>query len=94
MHHNDRRLQGLSACHFILKGREVMHVTYQAKTTGRRSIRYREAWAFYLCISPWLLGLIFFVVGPMLASLGISLTRWDLLTQLGLRALPTINVCS
>jgi multiple sugar transport system permease protein len=46
----------------------------------RFSQRHREALAFYLCISPWLLGLILFVLGPMLASLGISLTRWDLLT--------------
>jgi multiple sugar transport system permease protein len=36
--------------------------------------------AFYLCISPWLVGLFLFVLGPVLASLGISLTRWDLLS--------------
>jgi multiple sugar transport system permease protein len=39
-----------------------------------------EAITFYLCISPWLLGLVLFVIGPMIASLAISLTRWDLLT--------------
>jgi multiple sugar transport system permease protein len=36
--------------------------------------------AFYLLISPWLLGFLLFVLGPMLASLVISLTRWDLLS--------------
>jgi multiple sugar transport system permease protein len=36
--------------------------------------------AFYLCISPWLFGLFLFVLGPTLASLGISFSRWDLLT--------------
>jgi multiple sugar transport system permease protein len=40
----------------------------------------REAITFYLCISPWLLGFLLFVLGPMAASLGISFTRWDLLT--------------
>jgi multiple sugar transport system permease protein len=57
-----------------------MHVTYRAQKTSRRSRRHQEAWAFYLCISPWLIGLVIFVLGPMAASLGISLTRWDLLT--------------
>ena len=40
----------------------------------------RETITFYLLIAPWLLGFILFVLGPMLASLGISFTRWDLLT--------------
>jgi multiple sugar transport system permease protein len=37
---------------------------------------------FYLCISPWLLGFLLFVLGPMLASLFISFSRWDLLTPI------------
>ncbi len=48
----------------------------------------REALSFYLLISPWLVGLLLFVVGPMVASLVISFTRWDLLspaTFIGLR---------
>ena len=40
----------------------------------------REARTFYLLISPWLVGFLLFVLGPMLASLFISFTRWDLLT--------------
>lgn len=39
--------------------------------------RRREAVAFYLCISPWLIGFLLFIAGPMLASLGLSFTRWD-----------------
>jgi multiple sugar transport system permease protein len=35
---------------------------------------------FYLCLSPWLLGFFLFTLGPVLASLGFSLTRWDLLS--------------
>jgi multiple sugar transport system permease protein len=48
----------------------------------------REAITFYILISPWLLGLLLFVLGPMLASLGLSFTRWDLLSPaefIGLR---------
>lgn len=44
------------------------------------SLRRREALAFYLCISPWLLGFVLFVLGPMAASLYISTLRWDLLS--------------
>ena len=43
---------------------------------------------FYLCISPWLLGFLFFTLGPVAASLGFSFTRWDLLSPpvfIGLR---------
>jgi multiple sugar transport system permease protein len=46
----------------------------------RLSLTRREALTFYLLISPWLLGLLLFVLGPMIASLFISFTRWDLLS--------------
>jgi multiple sugar transport system permease protein len=51
-------------------------------------LKRREAIVFYLCISPWLLGFLLFVLGPMVASLAISFSRWDLLTPaklIGLR---------
>ncbi len=52
--------------------------------SGRRPSRNRlargEALTFYLLISPWLLGLLLFVLGPIVASLGFSFTRWDMLT--------------
>jgi len=44
------------------------------------SLARREALTFYLLISPWLIGFLLFVLGPMIASLGISFTRWDLLS--------------
>jgi multiple sugar transport system permease protein len=43
--------------------------------------RRREALAFYLSISPWLIGFVVLMVGPMLYSLYISFTNWDLLTD-------------
>jgi multiple sugar transport system permease protein len=41
----------------------------------------REAIEGYLCISPWLIGFILFGGGPILASAGISLTDWSLLSS-------------
>lgn len=40
----------------------------------------RQALTFYLLISPWLLGLLLFTLGPIIASLGISFLRWDLIS--------------
>ena len=49
---------------------------------GRSTASRRERVAFYLCISPWLLGFLLFILGPMAASLVLSFTRWDLLSPL------------
>lgn len=38
----------------------------------------REAIEGYICISPWLIGFVMFVAGPILASLVLSLTYWDI----------------
>ncbi|MHB0878360.1 MAG: carbohydrate ABC transporter permease [Anaerolineae bacterium] len=47
---------------------------------GRRtSQRKHEEVAFYLAISPWLLGFICLTVGPIIASLVMSFTRYDIL---------------
>ncbi|MCL7454799.1 MAG: sugar ABC transporter permease [Anaerolineae bacterium] len=40
----------------------------------------REALTFYILISPWLLGLLLFVLGPMIVSLIVSFSEWDLLS--------------
>src|SRR5690606_930534 len=39
--------------------------------------RRRERW-FYLLIAPWLVGLVVFKGGPLLAVVGMSLAEWDL----------------
>jgi len=41
----------------------------------------REAMAGYMFISPWILGFLIFTLGPMIASLVLSFTDWDLLTH-------------
>lgn len=43
--------------------------------------RKRETWMFYLAISPWLLGFLLWTAGPMIYSLWLSFTRWDLFTD-------------
>jgi multiple sugar transport system permease protein len=40
----------------------------------------REALTFYLCVAPWIVGFLAFTVGPMLYSLYISFTQWNMLT--------------
>src|SRR4051794_4373838 len=46
----------------------------------RRGPRAGEGWWALLFLAPTLIGLAFLSAGPILASLGISLTDWDLLT--------------
>lgn len=55
----------------------VRHVT--RPTESRRSfLARREAIAFYLFISPWIIGFLAFTLGPMLASLYFSFTSYDI----------------
>jgi multiple sugar transport system permease protein len=49
----------------------------KAKATARSR---REAFTFYLCVAPWIAGFLAFTVGPMLYSLYISFTQWNMLT--------------
>jgi multiple sugar transport system permease protein len=44
------------------------------------TLRQREQLDFYLAISPWLIGLILFTGGPVLASFAFSFTNWTGLT--------------
>ncbi len=38
----------------------------------------REAWEGYLGILPWVIGFVLFTAGPLLVSLGLSFTQWDI----------------
>jgi len=46
----------------------------------RGGLARREERDFYIFTSPWWLGLILFVIGPMVASIVISFTKWDIIT--------------
>src|SRR4051794_13952521 len=52
--------------------------TVPARRLG--SNRAREAAWAYLFLAPFFLGLLFFILGPVLAALTISFTSWDLLS--------------
>ncbi|WP_053206584.1 carbohydrate ABC transporter permease [Jiangella muralis] len=53
-----------------------------ARPKGTRTPLARaEARNFYLFLSPWLIGLVVFTGGPILASVGISFTDWSLLSD-------------
>ncbi|KAA3659365.1 MAG: sugar ABC transporter permease [Chloroflexi bacterium] len=43
--------------------------------------RRREAIAGYLFISPWMVGFVLFIAGPMLASFVMSFTRWNIVSD-------------
>lgn len=45
----------------------------------RLSISQREALDGYVCISPWLLGVLIFTLGPFIASFLISFFRWNMI---------------
>jgi multiple sugar transport system permease protein len=46
----------------------------------RRWPRADKTVAFWLFVSPWLIGFALFTVGPMASSVYVSLTSWDLIT--------------
>lgn len=50
-----------------------------SRIAGIRKRRRQEYRAAYLFLTPWFLGLIAIVLGPMLASLYLSFTRYDLI---------------
>jgi len=49
-------------------------------TQSRMSYRRYEELIAYLLISPWIIGFLWFFLGPMLASLGLSFTETDMFT--------------
>jgi multiple sugar transport system permease protein len=57
---------------------ETLASTPQRRPPGTRSAGRREAMFGFLFIAPWLVGLALFVLGPMIASLAMSLTNFDL----------------
>ncbi len=55
----------------------------RGRSQGKRKLgimEKREERAAYLFLLPWLIGLVVFIIGPIIASLFISMTDWNLLT--------------
>ena len=55
------------------------HLRESVPKNKRKKTRNREVLAFYLCIAPWIVGFFLFYLGPIVTSLSISFTKWDLL---------------
>ncbi len=60
-------------------GRISLHVGRRGAPRRGGPLAREERWA-WLFLAPTLIGLTFLSAGPILAALGISLTKWDLLT--------------
>lgn len=58
-----------------------MAVTAPTKPRRTLTLRQMEQRDFYIAISLWLIGLVFFTGGPVLASLAFSFTNWTGLTS-------------
>ena len=57
---------------------EAKAVPLPKKTKSK--LRRQEAILFYVCIAPFIIGIVFFALIPMGASLVLSFTKWDILT--------------
>jgi multiple sugar transport system permease protein len=51
----------------------------QKSTPWYRTMRGREAITFYLFVTPWIIGFVLFTIGPIIASLGLSFTDYDIM---------------
>ena len=52
-----------------------------ATVAGRRRLSIKRGFEFYLSISPWLLGFLFFTGGPLVASFVLSFSEWDIISS-------------
>lgn len=55
-------------------------VTQPSKPFFHMSMRRREAMFGYIFLSPWLVGFVVFLLGPMLASIYLSLTQYKMIS--------------
>ena len=56
------------------------HAAGPIRRHGLTKRRRQEALWFYLFVSPWLIGFLVFLLGPMISSLYLSMTDWDSFT--------------
>ena len=61
---------------------KIPRLLRQSKRAGAPAGRMarREERAAYLFLSPWLIGLVVFLLGPIIASILISMTHWSIVT--------------
>ena len=54
-------------------------MTVATKPVRRRGLARHEILAAYTMLAPWIIGIIVFIIAPVIASLVLALTEWDLL---------------
>jgi len=54
-------------------------MTAHTSRIRRSSLARHEMTAAYIMLAPWILGIVFFIIGPIVASLVLAFTQWDLL---------------
>jgi multiple sugar transport system permease protein len=59
----------------------MAQITLPRPRTSRGSMARQEALIGYLLVSPWIIGFVVFMLGPMIASAYISFTNWDLVSS-------------
>lgn len=60
----------------------MIHTIVSSTRRRQRTLQQQERIDFYIAILPWLLGLIFFTGGPVIASFAFSFTDWTGLSSL------------
>jgi len=63
-----------------MAGVSIVLSSWQRLRAYRRGILWSETRDAFLFLMPWILGFLLFTAGPMLASLYISFTRWEIVT--------------
>lgn len=56
-------------------------IARQAHPKKTANFRRREIFDAYLFLSPWLIGFLLLVAGPMLGSIALTMMRWDLIGE-------------
>lgn len=49
-------------------------------TKSKSRLLRKEAFEGYACIAPWLIGFVFLTLGPVIFSLAMSLSKWDMIS--------------
>lgn len=71
---------------------EGQAVARYQRSQRRLSLQQREAVTGYLLLSPWILGGVLFIVGPMVASMVFSLSEYDVISPMRFIGLKNYKV--
>ncbi|MEM0963241.1 MAG: extracellular solute-binding protein, partial [Bacteroidota bacterium] len=64
----------------VALGGYILYVRRQESEEASHGGGRDAGWAAYICLSPWLIGFVFFTIGPIFASIALSFTEWNMIT--------------